>query len=248
MAAALAGLRILVTRPSGQAAGIIERLHALGAEVVHWPALIIEPLSPVGEDRRRLADWGDYDLALFVSANAVRHARPWLGGRAPRLAAIGRRTAGALAEAGLSPALVAPPPYNSEALLALPELQSLAGRRLLLLRGEGGRRQLADTLRARGARLDEVACYRRRAGDPASLQPLLAPLPECAMATSGEALAALEQVLGARRAGMDLVAGGTRVADRAEGWRRVIVAEHPGDEAMTAAVLQSRQDIGKPTA
>ncbi|RMG55103.1 MAG: uroporphyrinogen-III synthase [Gammaproteobacteria bacterium] len=144
--------------------------------------------------------------------------------------------------------LVAPPPYNSEALLGLPELQDLHGQRLLLLRGEGGRRHLAETLRSRGAQLDEVACYRRLPGDARTLQPLLQPLPHMAMATSGEALLSLQDALGSRRSGMVLVAGGERVAGSASGWQQVVVAPDPGDEAMTGAVLQSQQSMGKPSA
>src|SRR5690606_18012539 len=51
--------------------------------------------------------------------------------------------------------------FNSEALLAMPLLQDLAGRRVLLLRGEGGREVLAPAIRARAEALDEIALYRR---------------------------------------------------------------------------------------
>src|SRR4029079_11082017 len=51
--------------------------------------------------------------------------------------------------------------YDSEGLLALPALAELRGKRIAIFRGEGGRDHLADALRARGAHVDCIACYRR---------------------------------------------------------------------------------------
>jgi uroporphyrinogen-III synthase len=54
-----------------------------------------------------------------------------------------------------------PDAFNSEALLAMPPLQALAGKRIVIFRGEGGRPLLGDTLKARGARVDYAEVYRR---------------------------------------------------------------------------------------
>ncbi|MGS9164769.1 uroporphyrinogen-III synthase, partial [Salmonella enterica subsp. enterica serovar Infantis] len=47
----------------------------------------------------------------------------------------------------------------SEALLQLPELQNIAGNRALILRGNGGRELLGETLTALGAEVSFFECY-----------------------------------------------------------------------------------------
>ncbi|HEX2795777.1 MAG TPA: uroporphyrinogen-III synthase, partial [Immundisolibacter sp.] len=85
--------------------------------------------------------------------------------------AVGPASARALRAAGFTDVLMPETRFDSEGLLALPQLHQLAGRRVVIFRGEGGRTLLADTLTARGADVWAVACYRRvAAGDPAQLK------------------------------------------------------------------------------
>ena len=86
-------------------------------------------------------------------------ARGW----PPRIAvfAPGPGTAEALAAAGIANVRIPVATFDSEGLLELPELADVRGKRVLILRGEGGREYLAEALRARGAQVDAVACYRR---------------------------------------------------------------------------------------
>jgi uroporphyrinogen-III synthase len=168
MTSPLQGKRILVTRPAEQAGDLAARIAAQGGQAIRFPLIGINP----PEDWRALdeiaARLEAFSLALFVSPNAVRHGlgrllshRPW----PERLAAgaIGPGTARALADAGIGEVIVPQERYDSEALLALPPLQAerISARAVLILRGNGGRELLAETLRARGAAVECVACYRR---------------------------------------------------------------------------------------
>lgn len=169
----LSGLGVLVTRPAGQAAGLLARLRELGADPFLFPTLEILPPADPDTLARRLADLAAYDLAVFVSPSAVQFGLAAITAWPARLraAAVGQGTAAALRAAGVQPVLAPHEGADSEHLLALPELAEMAGRRVLIFRGAGGREVLADTLAARGATVDYAECYRRGlpAADPASL-------------------------------------------------------------------------------
>ncbi len=159
----LAGLGILVTRPARQAAGFAQKIAALGGTPVIFPAIaILPPDDPVSLARAHAA-LPTYDIAIFVSANAVEYGAPDRNSWPPKLLAFapGPGTAEALAAVGIGPARIPATTSDSEGLLALPELAVVRGRRILIFRGEGGREHLGDTLAARGALVDYVACYRR---------------------------------------------------------------------------------------
>jgi len=164
----LAGLGILVTRPARQAGAFAQKIAALGAAPVIFPAIAILPPPDSAPLARVHADLGSYDVAVFVSANAVEYGAPdprtW-----PATVAVlapGPGTAEALAALGIAGARIPATTFDSDGLLALPELAAPSSKRVVIFGGEGGREQLGDTLRTRGATVDYVACYRRAA--PAS--------------------------------------------------------------------------------
>jgi uroporphyrinogen-III synthase len=157
------GLGILVTRPARQAAGFAQKIAALGGAPVIFPAIVIlQPQDP-GAVKSAHAALAAYDIAIFISPNAVEYGAPDAVAWPPRLAvfAPGPGTAEALAAAGVAGVRIPATTFDSEGLLELPELIDVRGKRVLVLRGEGGREYLADSLRARGAQVDAVACYRR---------------------------------------------------------------------------------------
>jgi len=156
----LSGVRILVTRPAAQADTLCRMIESEGGVAVRLPLLAIEPVMQPATARQRLA--GGHDGWIFTSANAVRHALPLLPPAWPRqVAAIGPATATALAAAGREIAATPVAAASSEALLELPELQQVEGRRLLIVTGEGGRHLLEETLAARGAAIERAEVYRR---------------------------------------------------------------------------------------
>lgn len=128
-----------------------------------FPAIAILPPSDPAPLARAHAALADYDFAVFVSANAVEYGAPDARRWPETLATLapGPGTAEALAAVGISGARVPVTTFDSEGMLALPEFALPRGKRVVIFRGEGGREQLGDTLRARGASVDYVTCYRR---------------------------------------------------------------------------------------
>src|SRR4029453_13889613 len=97
-----------------------------------------EPVADLGRVRTDIGPVERFDVAVFVSPNAVVHGVSLGAGAAPsglRIAAIGPSTARALEDAGLTVSIRPRAGYTSEALLAEPELQSLGGRPVPLVRG-----------------------------------------------------------------------------------------------------------------
>ncbi len=179
---ALDGLRIAVTRPAGQAVEFAALLQARGAVPVLFPTIDIAPLADCAELDAALAGLGAVDpavdLVVFVSANAVFHAferLARLGITWPRqvpVAATGPATAAQLAARGIEPVIRPRAQFDSEGLVGELDRLGLAPRRVLIVRGEGGREWLLDHLAKRGATVRAVASYKRVRGS-ADAAPLL---------------------------------------------------------------------------
>lgn len=168
---------VILTRPAGQSETLATALQASGIDVLTFPLLDIAPQTEAGllavlDDA--LAHLPAYALVIFVSPNAVVHALRRCKHAWPEqvpVAVVGPGSAAALADAGIAPPryrVIIPPDgpqaqFDSEALLAQLDLTSFAGRRVLLVRGDGGRELLSDTLRAHGVQLDVVSAYTRQA-------------------------------------------------------------------------------------
>jgi len=177
---------------------------------------------------------------IFVSPSAVRAA-----GELPRglpAAAVGAGTARELEKAGVRRIVVPASGADSEALLAARQLQRLRGKRVLIVRGAGGRALLGDTLAARGATLEYAECYRRRRPDidPA---PILSAWKDgrldAVTASSAEVLDNLIALLGAELvARVPLFVPHARIADHARG-RGVqeIVVAGSADDAMVERLV-----------
>jgi len=170
----LDGRTVLVTRPAHQAGSLAQKVFEAGGEAFVFPALGIEPVA-LDELADALAYLAGADIVIFVSPNAAQYGLAAIRARgtlpdAGRFFAVGPGTARALAAQGLEGA-VTPDGQDSEALLALPELQAVAGQRVVIVRGVGGRPLMSDTLRARGADVHFMECYRRTCppADPSRL-------------------------------------------------------------------------------
>ena len=249
----LAGKRILVTRPRGQAEGLSALIRKAGGEPLEFPAIEIRALADPGPFFAVADRLESFDIAVFVSRNAVREAIELLRARRGakpwpvhlRLATVGSGSRAELQARGFSAVIAPPAQADSEALLALPEFTDVAGKRIVIFRGEGGRTLLGDTLGARGARVEHAACYRRALPEGGGAQFALAwasGAVDAVTVSSGEGLANLLEMLGeegpGRLARAALFVPHSRVAEDAarRGLGRAIVAG-PGDAEMAAALV-----------
>jgi uroporphyrinogen-III synthase len=160
---------VVITRPAPQAAPLAERLAALGRKAVVFPLLDIQPLPDQSALRAALADVSGYALVAFVSPNAIAAACAVRTDWPPSvtLAVMGMGSRAALARHGIddgNATIVSPANTertDSQTLLETLDLDSLRGRRALIVRGETGRELLGDALRAAGMEVNQVAAYRR---------------------------------------------------------------------------------------
>lgn len=247
----LNGLGVLVTRPEQQAEPLCQLIEHYGGAAVRCPTLCIaEPRdwTPALAIFDRLAD---YNLAIFTSVNAVDRALPLIqerGGFPSSLdiAAIGQATARALERPGLTHCLRPEQDFTSEALLALPRFQNVTGQRLVIVRGEGGRELLADTLIARGAQVDRAEVYRREAPstDPQRLLERWARGEISAVViTSAESLRNLFAMLGTvgqpylRDTPLVVVSARIQKSAMEQGCRHLLLTREASDEAIAAALF-----------
>ncbi len=246
----LQNLGIAITRPVDQAKKLSALITEAGGTPILFPLIEITALSDYSQFETVIKDIAEYDWAIFISSNAVQHAIPRLLklGIPSNLqfAAIGPVTAGELKAFGAEKVLVPKDKFDSESLLALPELNKVDGKKILLVRGVGGRDVLAETLRQRGAQVTFAECYRRI--NPQTNCDLLTQLYSknrlhCIVITSSEAMRHLLDLTGDSEwlKNITLFVNHARIAEvPLQLGLKVAVASAPGDEAMLALVLDSQ--------
>ena len=243
--------RVLVTRPAGQADSLCAAVEARGCKVYSQPLLELRPLASLSPaQQQRIVDLDLYQHVIFISANAVRFGMDCIEDYWPQLPvglnwyAVGERTARLLEDFGLEP-ITPGAAMSSEGLLALPGLQAVADQRVLIVKGEGGRATLCEELSGRGARVDELACYRRCRPDipPGELGVKLERWRiQLVMISSGEGFANMQALLSSQETTkfthVCLIVPSERVARmvREAGYDRVVIAENASDAAMLRAL------------
>lgn len=163
----LTGFGIVITRPTDQAQTLSQSIQAAGGEAFHFPLIEIAALDDTSAFTQTIAQLDQFDWVIFISSNAVQSAMPFITKRWPNLpkkctfAAIGPVTAQTLQTFGVQHVLTPQGRFDSESLLALADMQHMQGKKVLIVRGVGGRELLASTLQARGAEVQFAECYRR---------------------------------------------------------------------------------------
>lgn len=281
----LAGLNIVVTRPREQAKQLTERITQAGGQAILFPLLEVSPVLDSQSLRALIIRLHEFDLAVFISPNAVRYGMEAINAANeplslnqldfPRssplengadasnhtgegyvgvsikqynalpttlkVATVGQGSVRALCDYGVKNVIAPQDRFDSEALLALPELKQIAGWRVVIFRGNGGRELLGDTLKARGAKVEYATCYQR-------FQPLqnatmlLAANPDAITVTSSEALgylwAMLDSMAKKRLATVPLFVTHARIAETAYqlGWSEVVPTE-VGDDGLISGLI-----------
>lgn len=250
----LQGDRVLVTRPAHQAENLSQLIENVGGIAVKFPTLEIARLTDLEAIQVANVNLEAYDWLIFISANAVTMHGYYSDSdrikkfKSVRIAAIGKSTELALQKAGYVVDLVAKNGASTEDLLAMPELLQVKDQRVLIIRGQGGREELANVLRYRGASVDYLDVYKRIVPniDNSNLIELLKKhLLAFITITSAEALQNLLSMVGERfkqhllEVPLVVVSHRIRIIAAEIGFKRIAVAESPSDRAILDTVIMS---------
>ncbi|MBL4797389.1 MAG: uroporphyrinogen-III synthase [Oleispira sp.] len=238
-------LPVLVTRPASQAEEICPELEALGCEVIRQPMLKIDAVAETAKIKSQFMDIDLFDAVIAISRNAAEMGLMYLDQYWPQWPlgvdwiAIGPVTAAVMQAQGLETKMPSSQ-FDSEGALNMPELQNVAGKKILIWRGVGGRETLASTLRERGAEVKYAELYQRLIPeyDEQQWQQALA-LKPLLLVSSGqglEAIAAQQPKIADSVRG--IIAPSSRVAKLAKslGFGKIQIATSAQDVDMLGAV------------
>ena len=156
---------IVITRPKHQADSLRIKLEAAGANVVLFPLLEITTPDNICLTKQMLSKIKKYDLGIFTSANAVEYTLKWSNKDQLsylKIAAIGKKTALLLESHGIHVDFFPKQGFNSEALLAMPEIKLLnSNTNIVIFRGQNGREFLKNGLETQGKKVDYIDVYKR---------------------------------------------------------------------------------------
>ncbi len=201
---------VIVTRPAPLGESLRNRLINDGWPAVWWPAFEIGPAPNPQAARQTLGRLAEFDLAVFVSANAIYATRALLSGAWPATTmagAVGATTRRALnLLLSTSPANVIAPPdessAGSEAFWSAWQASGRTARRVLIVRAQDGRDWLAHSFEGAGSLVETLAVYTRGeralAGQDAATLRSAISAREMALPviTSTEAIGALDRSVG----------------------------------------------------
>lgn len=246
----LSGKTVIVTRPLAQAQNIFEQLEARQANVVHFPVISIRDADNIETAKQYFKDLANFQLIIFISANAVHYAMKnaqelGINFTSSTIAAVGPATKAALENYDCKVSIVPTQGFNSEALLNDPALQSIEQQKILIVRGEGGREHLRQTLESRKARVHYAEVYQRQLPSernsidlsqlPATSTALLIYSVESVQNLWALCTAAEKQLL----TNISVIAGSQRIAAAVSEYgfaKDSIIAENPSDGAMLTAL------------
>ena len=242
----LSGLNIVVTRPHEQAQTLVQEITRMGGNCIQLPLLEIAPLPDDTHLKSVIARLHDFNLAIFISPNAVHYGMESIlkAGGLPaklRVATIGSSSARVLLDYGVSHVIAPKDQFDSESLLAIADMQAVSQQHIVIFRGESGRELLGDTLKSRGAFVEYAACY-QRTKIVQDLTVLLAANPDVLTVSSSEALHHLQDSLDSsnkeRIMAIPLFVSHMRIATAAQqlGWHNIMLTDD-GDKGLLSGLI-----------
>ncbi len=245
----LQNISIVVTRPHPQSINLCAELEALGAKAISFPCMEIGAFSSFNSDEiYQLLP--QFDLIIFISTNAVQFGLEAFPDFAKQLrskckiAAVGAATAQTLQNHGFDHIVRPADKFDSESLLALPELQQLRQKSVLIIKGLSGRDMLHKTLRSYGANVHSIDVYQRTLPKIVDLSVLNGKI-DLLLLTSGESAKNFRILTSESTQNSFLecqtVVGHARIAEKVSslGFRKLpIIAATPSDADMLTAILE----------
>lgn len=248
----LLGRNVIVTRPAHQAEAFCAMVERAGATALRFPVIEIHDPADMADVVALVDRLEEFDIAMFNSPNAAERGLNLIRSRrgfpsTAKIAAIGTKTAQAIARFGLHAEIYPQNRFDSEALLEHPALQDVRGKRVVIFRGSGGRGLLGETLRTRGAEVVYAEVYARTRPNSFTTDALIRrfnPATDVLTLTSTEALHNFFSLIGTEAKPLfdqaTLVVGCDRIASAARscGVRSaLVVAADPTDESMFDALV-----------
>lgn len=163
----LKNLNILITRPAHQAENLAVKIQAENGNPISFPTLEIKAIDKknVLKQSKKIAA---YDFIIFMSPNAVFKTADYIhnvysvwSSNQTKTIAIGPGTAKALKQHSLPVDYYPEKNFSSEGILSLLSLQNPRQKNILILKGQGGRLTLSETLKKRGAQITTLEVYKR---------------------------------------------------------------------------------------
>ncbi len=251
----LQGYSVLVTRPEEHAAGLIAEVERHGGQVLFAPMIGIQARRDDQAALRAIDSLADYHVVIFISRNAAEFGVAMIKSRKRSLThaqvyAVGVGSAAQLRELGVKDVRTPRSEFSSEGLLKMPGLSAheIEGKRVLIVRGVGGREMLGQTLVGRGAEVDYCEVYERvvpRTRLAEVLAAIAPAMPDIGVITSPEALTNLANKIDEE--GLDLLYDvpllvvGSRTAQQVErlGFTQPpVVVDNPGDQSIVEALAR----------
>lgn len=258
-ARSLDGYSVLVTRPEEQAQSLRAAIQARGGQAILAPMIVINGRTADAAPRALVRRLADYQIVVFLSRNAADFGVRLIAAEGQTLRhcevyAVGAGSSAQLATLGVTRVITPRSDFTSEGLLKLPGLSAAGvnGKRVLIVRGVGGRELLGQKLQQRGAQVDFCEVYTR--SPPTT--PLAGILrahqvaePDIGLITSLESLSNLAAQIDAEKLDrlydIPLLVAGARTAlevGRLGFTEAPIVVDNPGDSSLIAALERWVQD------